>query len=320
MGNQPDPYRLMIPEDWQGKRLDKVLVHLAPELTRSRWQAMVRAGHVCVNGAPVNKPGHTLEGGEELTWDLPEVPPTQNSQGQVVVDVPIVHLDDHICVINKPAGLLSHRNYAGQALAVPDMVEKMIGELPEGGEDFRPGVVHRLDRGTSGLMVLARTEAAMAKMMQAFADREVQKTYVAVVLGVPRFDSEWIEEPIERDPRKPDRRRIAAEGEGKPASTLLEVVERFGELATLCHAKPKTGRTHQLRVHLASRGLPIVGDKLYRSRNSREDRLPIECRQLARPALHAMELSFAHPGTGEPVSYGAELPDDMQAVLNALRG
>ena len=320
MPNQPDSFRLLIPEDWTGRRLDKTLVHLAPELTRSRWQAMVRAGHVTLNGTPIVKPGHTLEGGEDLAWDLPEVPPSQDSQGQVVVDLPIVHLDDHICVVNKTAGILSHRNHATQALAVPELVAHQVGELPEGEEPLRPGVVHRLDRGTSGVMVLARTEEAMAKMMAAFAAREVEKTYMAVVLGVPRFDSEWIEDPIERDPHKPDRRRIAAEGEGKPSSTLLEVVERYGEVAALCHAKPTTGRTHQIRVHFASRGLPIVGDKLYRPRNSREDLLPDECKRMARPALHALSIAFEHPGTGKRVEYSAEVPSDLQAVLDALRG
>ncbi|HPF14448.1 MAG: RluA family pseudouridine synthase [Planctomycetes bacterium] len=319
MARPPFQPGLTISSDWAGRRLDLALVDFEPGLSRSRWQALIRAGHVTLQGEPVLRPGHLLEGGEILSWEIPEVPPTQDSQGQVVRDLPIVHLDDAICVINKPAGLLSHRNHAAQALAVPELLARAIGHLPEGAEPMRPGIVHRLDRGTSGLMVLARTPEAMEFLLAAFAERQVQKTYAALVMGTPRFDSEYIDAPIERDPRKPERRRIARPGEGKPASTLIEVVERFGDVACLCHAHPKTGRTHQLRVHLASRDLPIMGDSLYRPRHVREDALPDACRRLARPALHAASLSFTHPTTGEPVAFHAELPEDMRLALEALR-
>ncbi len=310
---------LRIAPAWQGQRLDRVLVDQVGGASRSRWQTLIRAGHVRLNDEVVRKPGWPLEAGQRLTWQWPEIPPSEDSQGRPIVEIEILHQDDDLVVVNKPAGLLSHRNHEGAAKAVPELVSDLVGELPEGDEPLRPGVVHRLDRGTSGVMLVARTQAAMQTLQAAFAARSVEKTYLALTLGVPRFDSEWIEAPIERDPRQPDRRRIAREGEGKPASTLLEVRERFGEVAALCAAHPKTGRTHQLRVHLASRGLPIVGDRLYRPRNARTDRLPAECQRLARPALHAYELSFAHPRTGEACQFRAPWPTELEKAYQALR-
>ncbi len=313
------PEELKIAPEWRGRRLDHVLVEEIGGPSRSRWQTLIRAGHVRLDDQVVRKPGMPLEGGEHVTWEWPEIPPSEDSQGQPIVDITILHSDEDLVVVNKPAGLLSHRNHAGAALAVPELVVQQLGPLPEGDEPLRPGVVHRLDRGTSGVMVLARTREAMEAMQRAFAERRVEKTYLALTLGVPRFDSEWIEAPIERDPRQPERRRIAKEGEGKPASTLLEVRERFGQVAALCAAYPKTGRTHQLRVHLASRGLPILGDRLYRPRNARTDRLPAECQRLARPALHAYELSFEHPRTGEACRFRAPWPDELERAYQALR-
>ncbi|MEZ5976433.1 MAG: RluA family pseudouridine synthase, partial [Planctomycetota bacterium] len=259
-----------IPADWRGRRLDLTLVDLEPGYNRSRWQAWIKAGHVQLAGETITRPGHPVEGDDTVAWDLPDVPPAQDSHGQVVRKVTILHLDESIVVVDKPAGLLSHRNRPDQAPAVPELLATEIGALPEGPEPGRPGVVHRLDRGTSGVMVLARTAEAMEALMHAFAERQVEKVYAALCLGVPRFESEWIHEPIERDPRKPDRRRIAAPGEGKEASTLMKCVERYGQVACLVNAEPKTGRTHQIRVHLAARGLPILGDVLYRPRSSRE--------------------------------------------------
>ena len=313
------PHELQISTEWKGERLDRVLADRVGQLSRSRWQALIKAGHVRLDNRVVQKPGWPLEGGEQLTWEHPEVPPSEDSQGQPIREVPLLHVDQDIIVIDKPAGLLSHRNHAGAAHAVPELVAAQVGALPEGSEPLRPGIVHRLDRGTSGVMVVARTAEAMERLQQAFAERTVQKTYLALTLGSPRFDSEWIEAPIERDPRQPERRRIAREGEGKPASTLLEVRERFGDVAALCEAFPKTGRTHQLRVHLAHRDLPIVGDRLYRPRHARMDRLTPECRRLARPALHAYQLELEHPRTGEAMSFRAPWPNELEAAYQSLK-
>ncbi|MCA9000562.1 MAG: RluA family pseudouridine synthase [Planctomycetes bacterium] len=307
-----------IPTDWRGRRLDKALAELDPESSRSRLSALIKAGEVSVDGQAITRPGTPLEGGEQVTWTVPEVPPSQDSGGAIIKDIPILYEDEWICIVNKPAGLLSHRNHAAQALAVPEWVEAKLGPLPVADQPLRPGVVHRLDRGTSGIMVLARTLEAMQGLIEAFAARQVEKRYVAICHGSPRFDSEWVEDPIERDPRHPERRRIAAPGEGKPAETLFEVVKRFGTAAALCHARPKTGRTHQLRVHLSSRGLPLVGDKVYRHRGALPEPLPEGTRIPLRPALHAAELSFTHPGTGEKVSFEAPLPPELQNLLDDL--
>ncbi|MCP5020492.1 MAG: RluA family pseudouridine synthase [bacterium] len=316
----PESHSYSIPAEWQGRRLDKALVELDPETSRSRLQALVKAGEVTLNGDIVIRPGTTLEGGETVAWTVPEVPPAQDSGGGIIKDIPILYQDEAICIVNKPAGLLSHRNHTGQAYAVPDWVEAKLGPLPMADQPLRPGVVHRLDRGTSGVMVLARTLESMQVMIEAFAARTVKKRYVAICYGSPRFDSEWIEDPIERDPRHPERRRIAMPGDGKAAATMIEVVKRFGTAAALCDARPKTGRTHQLRVHLSSRGLPIIGDKTYRHRGTLPEPLPEGSRLPLRPALHAAELTFDHPVTGESVTFEAPLPQEMQNLLDDLNG
>ncbi|MFT4647320.1 MAG: 23S rRNA pseudouridine1911/1915/1917 synthase [Planctomycetota bacterium] len=318
MPSFPESHSHSIPAAWQGRRLDKALVELDPETSRSRLQALVKAGEISIDGEVVIRPGTTLEGGETVAWTVPEVPPSQDSGGGIIKDIPIIYEDESICVVNKPAGLLSHRNNVGQAYAVPDWVEAKLGPLPVADQPLRPGVVHRLDRGTSGVMVLARTLEAMQSLIESFAARTVQKRYVAICYGSPRFDSEWIEAPIERDPRSPDRRRIASDGQGKAAATMIEVVKRFGTAAALCDAKPKTGRTHQLRVHLTSRGLPIIGDKTYKHRGTLPEPLPEGIRLPLRPALHAAELAFTHPTTGEQVSFEAPLPQEMENLLADL--
>jgi 23S rRNA pseudouridine1911/1915/1917 synthase len=210
--------------------------------------------------------------------------------------------------------VLAHRTDSASGATISELAVLRYGELPALQGSDRPGIVHRLDAGTSGVMVLARTEEAFRDMMRQFRERSVSKTYLALVYGEPRFDSGWIEAPIERALGDTSRMKTAKPGEGRAAQTYYEVRERFRGLALLA-VQPKTGRTHQIRVHLASVGMHLVGDKLYKRRGGHLVRLPPEAPVPPRQCLHAFELRFVHPATKEPVVFQAPLAEDFEKLL-----
>lgn len=313
MSSTPKSESWDVPAGEAGERLDHVLVSRYPDESRARLQAWVKSGSVLIDGVAAAKAGVRLERGQRI--EVLEPPDRAVvSQEEAATQLDVLHVDDAILVVNKPAGLLMHS--APSALEEVSLAELALALYPGlpslQGED-RPGVVHRLDRDTSGLVVLARTEDAMRHLMHQFAEREVSKTYLALVHGTPRFDSDWIEAPIGRSPRQPDRQSVLPEGEGRPAETYYETLERFDRFALL-RCEPKTGRTHQIRVHLASVDLPIVGDTVYRKRGALERPLPKEAPDPGRQALHAAELSFVHPTTAEAVSFTTELPRELEAL------
>ena len=231
----------------------------------------------------------------------------------------VLYEDNHLLIVDKPAGLLVHPSPAVRGGTLSEQAVARWGPLPDLQGEDRPGIVHRLDAGTSGLLVLALREPAMRELLRQFREREVKKTYLAVVHGEPRFDTGWIEGAIARSAASPERMEVVAEGEGREARTWYEVRERLGP-ASLVECQPQTGRTHQIRVHLASLGHPLVGDPLYRPRQTPSRRLAADAPLPARQALHAARLEFAHPGSGERAAFESPLPDDLAALLAHLRG
>jgi len=299
----------------RGQRLDQVLAARMQGWSRTRLQELIREGRVRLGGAEVTKPGHLIEAAGELVVALP---PEQGSVLPPGLEPRILFEDEHLVALDKPAGLLSHANAGGGEGGVAEWAALRYGELPNLEEEQRAGLAHRLDRDTSGVLLVARTLAALEGLKAAFQARAVQKTYLALVQGTTRFDSEWIENWIGRGERSRDRIRVLAENEGKFASTYYETRERFKDFSFLA-VFPKTGRMHQVRVHLSSIGFPLLGDPVYRPARKHLTPLPPEAPQMARHALHASALDLAHPVSGAALHFESELPEDMTAVLAWLR-
>jgi 23S rRNA pseudouridine1911/1915/1917 synthase len=281
--------------DGHGERLDKLLVRLAPEFSRSHLQGLVADGHVRVGGQPVTVPARKLRAGQHLRVEL--VPTAQSLAFRPEpMALAIVHEDEHLLVVDKPAGLVVHPaagNWSGTLL------NGLLAHHADAARLPRAGIVHRLDKDTTGLMVVAKTLPAMTALVRSIAAREVRREYLALAHGEAPWPRLSIEAPIGRDPVS--RVRMAVVAGGKPARTDVErVAVREGVSALRC--KLHTGRTHQIRVHLAHQGLPLVADEVYGGR-------PLLGMQ--RQALHAAELAFVHPGDGRDMAFKAALPSDL---------
>jgi len=302
-----------VPPALQGRRLDQALTVLFPALTRTHLKELIQDGHVRVAGVLATKPGAPVESGTSVEVAIA-------ARRNVRVEAPdastlrVLHEDEAIIVIDKPPGVLAHRTDTVSGATISDLAVLRYGALPALQGDDRPGIVHRLDAGTSGVMVLARTEDAFRDLMRQFRDRHVAKIYLALVYGEPRFDTGWISTPIDRAEGDTSRMRTVESGAGRPAQTYYEVRERIGGLALLV-VQPKTGRTHQIRVHLGSIGLPLVGDKRYKRKGGHSLRLPGDAPIPGRQCLHATELRFRHPLTRAEVRYEAPLHDDFARML-----
>lgn len=311
-----DPVHVEIPETARGRRFDQALLDLVGGMSRTSLQALIKAGRVRFRGEVVTKPGLLLlEGGPAVV----EFDQTAGGDPACAARMRVIHADDHMVVLDKPAGLLTHRNAPTGEPGAAEIAERTYGPFPSSEEEGRrPGVVHRLDRETSGVLVLARTPEALEKLQAAFRERAVAKTYLALVIGEPRFDSEWIEAQLGRNERHPDRVSVVKEGEGREALTYYEVRERFRGFAFVA-VMPKTGRTHQVRVHMAYAHLPLLGDDLYRPSRRQLEKLPEEAPQAGRQMLHAQALEFPDPVTGETRRFEAPIPADFAAILQWLR-
>jgi 23S rRNA pseudouridine1911/1915/1917 synthase len=291
-----------------GQRLDKLLVEKLPDLSRAQLQQYVKDGFITVNGAPV-KPGIKLRGGETIRVEIPASPMTEMEAEDIPLNV--VYEDADLAVIDKPAGMVVH---PGSGVSSGTLVNALLARYPEigmmYGSERRQGIVHRLDKDTSGLMVIARTKAALNKLMAQFQERTVEKSYTALVERVPKTMTGRIEAPIGRDPQQ--RKRMAVVSHGKPAVTEFRVLDTdFRDGQALIEAHILTGRTHQIRVHLAFIGSPIVGDRVYGFRRQRVG--------LKRHFLHAAKLSFDHPRTGERMTFESPLPTALQNTMDKLR-
>jgi 23S rRNA pseudouridine1911/1915/1917 synthase len=298
--------RLEVPLALGGRRLDVALAELLPEHSRSRLQAWIREGRVNVDGRVVEEVKGKLHGGEAIVVE-PGVTPGQSVFAPEPVALAVIYEDASIAVIDKPAGLVVHPgsgNWSGTLL------NGLLHRYPEAAQLPRAGIVHRLDKDTSGLMVVARTLTAQTDLVRQLQARTVNRHYLAVAIGHPTRSSGTVDAPIGRHPR--ERTKMAIVESGKAARTHYCVIERFAQ-ATLLECQLDTGRTHQIRVHMTSLKLPLIGDQLYRGRT------PYQGPSLPRQALHARQLGLLHPATGEAMEWQAPLPDDMQRLLAELR-
>jgi 23S rRNA pseudouridine1911/1915/1917 synthase len=284
-----------VPASAAGTRLDKFLADALG--SRAAAERAIEAGAL-VDGAPRPK-SHRLAGGEELTLpDAEEAAPATHT----FPEIPIVYEDEHVLVVDKPAGLVVH---PGAGHAGDTLVDALAGKLA-GGDPERPGIVHRLDRDTSGLLVAARTEAAYARLSELVRERALERTYLALVEGRPRSRRGRIDAAIGRDRHDPTRISLDSES-ARDAVTHFEV-DRLFDRHALLRVKLETGRMHQIRVHLAAIDLPVVGDPVYGRADAR----------LGRQFLHAADLAFPHPITGARVETASELPADLAAFLDGL--
>ena len=305
--------QLTIPESQRGQRLDRALAELVQDYSRSRLQQWIRAGQVTLDER-VPQVRERVQGGEVVRIDAELVEQTASLPEAIPLD--IVHEDDDLLVINKPAGLVVHPavgNPAGTLMNALLHHDATLVGLP------RAGIVHRLDKSTSGLMVVARTLTAHKRLVEALQARSVKREYLTVVNTVLTAGG-CIEAPIGRHPV--DRKRMAVVPGGKEAITHYRVLERY-RAHTLVQVRLETGRTHQIRVHMAYRHCPVVGDPVYGGRLRLPQGASAALREtlanFRRQALHAARLELVHPGSGELVSWEANVPDDMAQLIEALR-
>ena len=310
---------LTVSDDLAGARLDVFLANCPQIGSRVVAKDLIDRGGVLVGGR-VAKAGQFLQAGAVVEFEAVEsVPVDPLAPDLPLPTVRILYDDPALCVIDKPPGLAAHPSEDRSQVAhtVASWAQASFGNLPSPPDAKRPGIVHRLDRDTSGVMVIAKTEAAMADLRAQWKERTVEKEYRCVVYGEPRFQSDWIERPIASDPRHPDRMTVVEEG-GRDAATFYEVLEHFRGFAYV-KCLPKTGRTHQIRVHMTAIGHSLVGDRIYRSRVRQHDALPAGAPPARRQCLHARRLQLLHPSTAAPMVFEAPLPADMQNLLDWLR-
>lgn len=313
-----------IAETLGGIRLDKALAEARPDLSRTRLKSLIGAGHVTVNGRTINDPSYRVKGGETVAVALPPAHAAKPAPQDIAV--PILYEDDWLLVVNKPAGLVVH-----PAAGNPDrtlvnaLLAHCAGRLSGIGGVKRPGIVHRLDKDTSGLMVVAKTDSAHQRLAAQFTQRTIERAYDALVWGLLNPLEGEISGAIGRSAT--DRKKMAVVGDGgKAALTRYRTRRAFGTLASLVECRLATGRTHQIRVHMAHRGHPVVGDLVYGRRGRRPSAALSACEREAaarlkafpRQALHARVLGFRHPETSEPLRFETELPNDIKELIDYL--
>ncbi|MEA3194523.1 MAG: rRNA synthase [Betaproteobacteria bacterium] len=297
------PLSATVPREMGGLRLDQALARLFHQYSRNRLQAWLEQGHIRIDGKRLS-PRHPVTGGERVVLEPPRLPDAVSPRAQKM-PLKIVFEDEAMIVIDKPVGLVVHPG-AGQ----PDrtLMNGLLAHSPALAGVPRAGIVHRLDKDTSGLLVVAKTVPAQTSLVEQLASRTVRRTYLALVQGDPPA-SGVIDAPVGRDPRA--RTRMAVTHRGKESRTMYRVVERFGS-AALVECRLDTGRTHQIRVHFQHIRHPLIGDTVYR-RGTRHGMA------FARQALHAAELSLVHPSSGKTMTWSSPLPRDMKQLLDQLR-
>lgn len=295
--------------DFPGTRLDRALAEAYPALSRMQWQKLIREKAVTIDDKPV-KASMKLDGGEVAVATLPTVVETS----LLAEDIPLTILfeDEHLLVINKPAGMVVHPAVGNESGTLVNAILHHCPDLQGIGHEKRPGIVHRLDKDTSGAILVAKNDHALRTLQVQFAERTIEKTYHALVDGYMLPEKALVDAPIGRDPKHRKKMVVIPQGSShtaREAQTECLVTDRY-ENYTLVRCHPKTGRTHQIRVHLAYMGFPLVGDRVYGRR--KQQLLP------DRHFLHASELVFSHPVTAESICITADLSDDLQAVLDSL--
>lgn len=305
-----------------GQRLDRVLAARHPDLSRSRLKVLIEEGRVSGDGATITEPSYRVKPGQTFTTEVPEATPYE-PEGQEI-PLQILYEDSELIVIDKPAGLVVHPAPGNPDLTLVNALIAHCGDSLSGiGGVRRPGIVHRLDKDTSGVMVAAKTDRAHHALSRQFEKRTAERAYLAVVWGMPTPGQDRIEGNIGRDPRNRKKMAVVQEGKGKPAATNYKIVKRYGVSASLVECRLETGRTHQVRVHMTHIGHPLVGDPLYgRATKARVKGLPDDVlekmRGFPRQALHARLLAFDHPASGERLSFESEIPSDMKNLCHIL--
>ncbi|MCF2949829.1 23S rRNA pseudouridine(1911/1915/1917) synthase RluD [Paraglaciecola aquimarina] len=303
-----------VPEDLLGKRLDQALAEMFPDYSRSRLKDWILANYVKVDGVVLNKPREKLVGEELIEIDAEiEVQVQHKAQN---IDLNIVYEDEHILVINKPMNLVVH---PGAGNGDGTVLNALLNHAPEIANVPRAGIVHRLDKDTTGLMVVAKTIPAQTHLVEQLQAREISREYEAVVIGT-MVAGGTVDAPIGRHPTK--RTNMAVRESGKPAVTHYRVIEKF-RAHTYVRLKLESGRTHQIRVHMSHLRYPLVGDQAYGGRpkppKACSEEMVEMLRKFRRQALHAIQLELTHPVTGEWLSWKAPLPNDFVALLKVLR-
>jgi 23S rRNA pseudouridine1911/1915/1917 synthase len=304
---------LTVPEDSNGQRLDVFLVSVLAGCSRSQIQRLIKEESVRVDGRG-SRPNRPVKAGQRVAVDLPA--PVAAAPTAEEIDLRILYQDQDIGVLDKPAGMVVHPAAGHETGTLVNALLHHVKDLSGVGGEQRPGIVHRLDRGTSGLMVVAKHDRSHRELARQFHDREVEKEYIALVWGVVQAGRR-IDAPIGRDPG--DRKKMSARARrSREAVTRIVRAEHLNPAVTLARVAIHTGRTHQIRVHLSAIGHPIVGDPLYGGVHRRVpgDLQPIT--RLERPFLHAGRLVFKHPADGRRMEFTSELPDDLQSVLDEL--
>ena len=303
-----------IPEEMAGKRLDQVLAELFPDYSRSRLQQWLKSGQILLDGQTGQRPKDKAKGGEQVTVEA-ELEPAGDWQAEDIA-LEIVYEDEAIIVINKPAGIVVHPAVGNRA---GTLLNALLHHDPELQNIPRAGIVHRLDKDTSGLMVVARTLKAQTSLVEQLQARTVKREYEAVAVGTMTAGG-TVDAPLGRHPKS--RKRMAVVSDGKTAVTHYRVMERF-RAHTHIRVQLETGRTHQIRVHMMHIRYPLVGDPVYGGRLQLPKGCNEEAREILRTfkrqALHAAQLTIQHPETGEEMSWQAPLPEDMTHLLDVLR-
>ncbi|MDP6342653.1 MAG: RluA family pseudouridine synthase [Alphaproteobacteria bacterium] len=314
-------YRIVADGETARERLDRLLSRSLDGLSRMRIKALIVDGRARIAGRTVTEPSYRVKPGEVVELSVP--PAEEAAPRAQPIDLTVVYEDGDLIVVDKPAGLVVH-----PAPGNPDrtLVNALLahcgGSLSGIGGVRRPGIVHRLDKDTSGLLVAAKHDDAHAGLSEQFASHDIQRRYRALVWGVPAEGQGRIEGAIGRNPHNRKKMAVVARG-GKPAVTHYRLLRAFGRQAGLLDCRLETGRTHQIRVHLTSIGHPVMGDRLYaRARRQRREALPADIAaavaDFGRQALHAAELGFRHPISGEALHFHSDLPDDMGTLLHLL--
>ena len=310
-----------------GERLDRALSAMLGDLSRTQVQRLIGAGLVALDGEILTRPAHRVNGGEQVIVRVPPPPPSEAAPEDIPLNILFENAD--LIVLNKPAGMVIHPSagHSGGTLvnallahapAIRDVGAGLgarpvegAASRPEEGSPPRPGIVHRLDKDTSGLIVVAKNDPTLRALQKQFKERDVEKVYLALVGGAPPTPAGLVEAPVGRDPRQRKRMAVVPISRGREAVTEFRTIERFDE-HTLIEARPRTGRTHQIRVHMAYLGCPIAGDTVY---GRRKNTVP----GLTRQFLHASRLTFQLPGKTGRQSFVAPLPEDLQQALDELR-
>ncbi len=317
----PHEFDIVVPPGKKKERLDVFLTNHVENATRNKVQRAIENGDVLVNGKPARS-SHQVMPGEIVHVTLQRPPPQDALPENIPLD--ILHEDDQLIVVNKPAGMVTHPAYSNYTGTLVNALLYHCNSLSTISDPARPGIVHRLDKDTSGLMVVAKTDNAHAKLARQFAERTITREYWAIVWGMFKQRSGIIETQLGRS--KSDRKKMAVVEEGKHAITEYTVLEEFPYLS-LVELKLRTGRTHQIRVHLAHVQHPIFGDPSYNGRHivagpgTPKQKAEVQklLKRMPRQALHAKTIGFVHPTTRKNMSFDSNLPPDMADVLNVVR-